>query len=259
MKMVITLNFKDKLKKTALTKNIEYINIISCEYENYNSVVVALLPYYAGEKESYISKYTMGEDYHILGKRVLESILKDLKIEDYKILVDVSPHNEKELALKAGLGVYGRNSLLINEKYGSYVFILTAFLNLNEAYPEQKIKHCINCGRCMDACPQKTIKEDKVIFENCLSHLTQKRNITLDEEKAVKKAKKVWGCDVCQDVCPLNKNASITPFYELKENLLLNLDGIDSLTNREFKEKYGKFSLSYKGKNILKRNINLIE
>ena len=251
-------NQLSNIKKVALKENIEYINVISHNGEKYNSVIVALFPYYAGEYDSYLSKYTRGMDYHRIGKLILEKITDNLGITDCEILIDVSPHNERLIALRAGLGVLGKNGLLINEKYGSFVFIGTVFLNLSDVYEESEINSCLNCGKCIKSCPFNAIKEDGIDYSLCLSHITQKRQITKEEENMIKEGKTVWGCDICQDVCPHNSKKLITPIKEFKENLLLSLDDIDSLSNKEFMKKYSLYSLAYKGKKILKRNINIV-
>lgn len=253
------MDFLKRLKEASLRRKIEYINAIPCDYEEYNSVIVGLIPYYAGETSSYFSKYTRGKDYHKLGRELLEDILNDLGISDFKIFVDVSPHNERNLALKAGLGVQGKNGLVINEKYGSYVFIMTAFFNTDEPLKEYKTASCINCKKCIDACPENALSDSGFDITKCISHITQKKQIEKWEENIIIKNKSAWGCDVCQDVCPLNKERMLTPFDALKENLLLEINDTDKLSNKKFKEKYGDYALSYKGKNIIKRNIELIK
>lgn len=253
------MDFKKRLKETALKENIEYINVISKNAEGYNSVITGLIPYYAGEHKSYFSKYTRGKDYHKLGREIFEKILTELGINEYKIYVDVSPYNEREIAIKSGLGVMGNNGLLINEKYGSYVFIVTAFVNLSKEYEEYPFEKCISCGICQKSCPQGAILENKIDYSKCLSHITQKKNITSEEELIIRRNGSAWGCDICQQVCPYNKEPKLTPIKELKEKLLLEMNDLNDLSNREFKEKYGYYALAYKGKNILKRNINLIK
>lgn len=253
------MDFEKRLKETALKENIEYINVISKDAEGYNSVIAGLIPYYAGDEKSYFSKYTRGKDYHKVGREIFEKILSELGVKDFKIYVDVSPYNEREIAIRAGLGVMGENGLLINEKYGSFVFIAIAFLNLSEKYEEYSYKSCISCGRCRKGCPVGAIGEDKICYEKCISHITQKKNITEAEEKIIAENNSAWGCDICQEVCPYNKEPEITPISEFKERLLFEMNDLDHLSNREFKEKYGYYALAYKGKNIIKRNINLIK
>ena len=107
----------DKIQKAAAEFNIEYIGSLPYNGEGFSSVVIALIPYYAGEADSYLSKYTRGKDYHQVGRRIMENILEKAGESEYKILIDVSPLDERNSALKAGLGVIGKNGLLINEKY----------------------------------------------------------------------------------------------------------------------------------------------
>lgn len=255
---MIELDIRNALKKAALKEKIEYINLISENYEGYNTVIAGLIPYYAGECDSYFSKYTRGMDYHKVGRRIFGNILSDLGISDYKIYVDISPYNERELALRCGLGVKGRNGLLINEKYGSYVFIAIALVNTDDVYENAPLKECIGCGECMKKCPTGALGGESICYEKCISQITQKRSITSAEEDIIRKNKTAWGCDCCQDVCPYNKKVSKTPILEFKERLLTHMNDLNTISNREFKEKYGCYALAYKGRNILKRNINLL-
>lgn len=248
---------KDKLKNIALKYNIEYSGLVSGDFGGYNTAFVCLLPYYCGNSDSYFSKYTRGKDYHKVGREILEKILSESGIEDFEIYVDVSPFNERELALKAGLGVRGKNGLVINEKYGSYVFIAIGLLNTSEFYNDCEVKECLNCGMCLKVCPAKAITEDRINYDICISAITQKRQITDEEALIIKENKTAWGCDICQDACPMNKHTVETPIREFKENLLLYMDDIDLLSNKDFIKKYGYYSLAYKGKKILKRNLDL--
>lgn len=250
----------EELKRIAKKHNIDYIACLPAkEKEGFSSVVIALIPYYSGEHFSPLSKYTQGRDYHKVGKKILSGILDEWGESDYEILIDVSPFDEKKLAYAAGLGYKGKNGLIITEKYGSFVFIATGFIKkeLSFSFPEKG--SCIGCNACVNACPAGAIKDNKILYENCLSHITQKRQITAKEEYMIAQNKKIWGCDVCQDVCPMNKNTAITPFSDFKENLLLDITDIDSLSQKEFKKKYGEFALAYKGKNVIARNIKIIE
>jgi len=248
----------DKIKKAAAEFNIEYIGSLPYNGEGFSSVVIALIPYYAGEADSYLSKYTRGKDYHQVGRRIMENILEKAGESEYKILIDVSPLDERNSALKAGLGVIGKNGLLINEKYGSYVFIATALIKRKITTAQVNIKECLNCGICVEKCPSGAINNEGIDYSVCISHLTQVNNISGDEEKLIASNGFAWGCDVCQDCCPMNKNAEITPFDAFKKDLLLKIDDINTLSQKEFKKKYKEYALAYKGRNIIRRNINLI-
>lgn len=249
----------EKLKEIALNHKVEYIALLPFyEKEGFSSVVVALLPYYSGEAHSRLSKYTRGKDYHKVGRKILSVILDEWGAKDYEILIDVSPFNEKKLAYEAGLGFRGRNGLIINEKYGSFVFIATALLKREVSCSYYVKGNCIGCNRCVNACPGGAIKEDGVDYSKCLSLITQKRSITPEEETLIKQNGKIWGCDVCQDCCPLNRKVPLTPFPDFAAELF-DITDIDSLSNKEFKLKYGEYSLAYKGKGIIARNIKLSE
>lgn len=249
----------ENLKKISKKHNIEYIACLPfSEREGFSSVIVALIPYYSGEAHSRLSKYTRGKDYHLVGKEILKEILDEWGEKDYEILIDVSPYNEKKLAYEAGLGFKGRNGLIINEKYGSFVFIATAFIKKEISFSYFKKGNCLGCNRCVNACPGGAISEYGVDYSKCLSLITQKKQITEEEEALISKNGKIWGCDVCQDCCPMNRKIPLTPFPEFLSTLF-DITDADSLSNKEFKRKYGEYSLSYKGKSIIARNIKLTE
>ncbi len=248
----------EELKKIALKHNIEYIACLPFkEKEGFSSVVIALIPYYAGEHISALSKYTRGRDYHKEGRDILSAVLNEWGETNYEILIDVSPFNEKQLAYDAGLGYKGKNGLIITEKYGSYVFIATAFIKRELSFSFSLKGNCTGCNACLNACPSGAIYDGKILYEKCLSYITQKRQINEDEEALIKKGGKIWGCDVCQDVCPMNKSVQLSPFYAFRENLLLDITDIDSLSQKEFKRKYNEYALAYKGKSIIARNIKI--
>ena len=248
------------LKESALKNKIEYAACLPAEgFSDYRSLFVILIPYYCGGRDSYFSKYTRGEDYHKFGRRLMEKILSDAGETDHKILIDASPLHELSLAYAAGLGKKGKNGLIINEKYGSYVFIATALLKTEAEFHSPPAGECLNCGRCVINCPGKAISENGIDYKKCLSLITQSSKIDEAQEKLIKECGSAWGCDICQDCCPMNENVSETPFEELKVDLLLNMDDINELSQKQFKEKYKNYALSYKGRNIIRRNINLLK
>lgn len=250
----------EELKRIALKHNIEYTACLPIDgREGFSSIVIALIPYYAGEHISPLSKYTRGRDYHKEGRKILSEILDEWGEKDYEILIDVSPLDEKKLAYSAGLGMMGKNGLIITEKYGSYVFIATALIKKECRLSYMPKGSCAGCGKCIESCPGNAITDGGIDYSKCLSAITQKKQISKEEEKLIKDNKKIWGCDACQDCCPLNRSASVTPFPAFKENLLLDIKDINTLSQKEFKRKYGEYALSYKGKGIIARNIKIIE
>lgn len=254
--------FFNDLKKEALAHQIEYIHILPFSWQEYKSVIVALLPYYAGEYFSCLSRYTRGLDYHTAGKEILNSILTPLAQRyrfSYRIYVDVSPLDERKLALEAGLGVLGKNNLVINEKYGSYCFIATAVTDLEVRTVPQTIESCIGCNACIRHCPGKAIGAEGVDYLRCLSRINQEKRISAEQESFISRQGFCWGCDICQTVCPYNRNPRISPIQAFTRELLLNISDIESLSNRTFQRKYGKYSFAYKGRTIVERNWKLIK
>lgn len=234
-------------------------NLIECRAknrlpDNAKSVIVACFPYYLG-KDAYInnniSKYAVVTDYHDVAINRLEEACKKLREiypgEDFVPFADNSPIPEVSAAVNAGLGVRGKNSLLITEKYGSYVFIGEIVTSLAVDNTESEIKSCINCGLCIKKCPSKAIGSNGIDGTKCLSAVTQKKGELFPEEIALmKECGCVWGCDVCQDSCPMNKNAAITEIEEFLKNPVAVLTNETPLEGRAY---------AWRGKKVTERNL----
>lgn len=235
--------------------------------ENVKSIIVCAFPYYNGESEkSNISKYCYGQDYHIVVKDILQKICDYLTEEipnfEFKYFADNGPLVDRHLAYLSGVGYFGINNNIITDEYGSYVFI-GYIMNNYEFTPDEPLpKTCIKCMKCVKYCPGNALLGNYGMNpKRCLSYITQKKGELTDEEvKLLKEEKKVFGCDICQDVCPHNKNIMITNINEFKENLItkLNYEEIDSISNKEFKRRYGNRAFSWRGRNIVKRNMDII-
>lgn len=230
--------------------------------KNYKECIVALFPYYCGYiEDSNISIYAHGKDYHIVIKEILLGVAADLELEDFDIHSDIGPEIERQLATQAGLCFVGKNGMCINSKYGSYFFIGYIACNADFEISQRDIGSCINCGKCIDACPGKALG-DRFIPDRCLSAITQKKgNLTSWEESLIKENGYVFGCDICQRVCPHNENAQKTPIDSFVKNRVttLCLEDIQSLTNKEFRAKYGDRAFSWRGKAVLERNLKILK
>jgi epoxyqueuosine reductase QueG len=167
----------------------------------------------------------------------------------FKGFSDHSPIAETYPASMAGLGVIGDMYQLINEKYGSHVFIGEIFTDLElESYDTVEPTFCTHCGACREACPSA---------ENCLSGITQKKGELSEKEIALIRASGiVWGCDVCRTVCPLNRNVALTPIEFFRSDLTERVteETIASMSKEEFKQR----AYSWRGKNTILRNIMLL-
>lgn len=230
---------------------------------NAKSIIVCLFPYAVDYEEgANISNYTYSIDYHIIARKKLAEISDFLsaKIDNFehKAFVDTGSLPDRHLAHLAGLGYYGINSHIINDKYGSYVFIGYILTNYSFEIDKPINKTCIRCGACVKECPGNAILGDFTINPHrCISYLTQKKgDLTEDEIAVIRKGKLVFGCDICQKVCPHNKTIEQTNMEELKQNLIyrINYDELLTISNKEFKKKYGDRAFSWRGKSILIRN-----
>lgn len=207
-----------------------------------------------------VSNHSMGIDYHKVLKERLEQLEKELSktytFNSYK-QVDSGDLYEKELARLAGFGYLGKNSLLINEKYGSYIFlgILVTDIKL-ENYSEEYVGSCKDCNICEISCPSGSILGDYRIDSSiCHSYLTQSK-IETDETKNIKYS---YGCDICQEVCPKNKGILKNKNKEFKPLITgFEKEKIENMSNKGFKRTYKDFSFSWVGKKVILRNIENI-
>ncbi len=215
--------------------------------ENANTVICFAFPYKVCEQPpENISRYAAVPDYHTVCGDQLKKIAVALCDENegysFEPFIDNSPIPEVAAAAAAGLGVVGKNGLLITEKYGSFVF-------LGEVVTDMPMKTdtlfdmCENCGICAAACPVGLNKS------RCLSALTQKKGVlTAEEEKKITDSGCIWGCDICQNVCPHNKNAENTQ----------NADFISGYRNRyKSGEDISGRAFAWRGEKVIKRNAEL--
>lgn len=221
--------------------------------EGSKSVIVYLFPYWLGEeyyKNSNVSKYAVPDDYHIIAGKYLSEITEKLREEypenKFEYFCDNSPINEVKAAVLAGLGVKGKNSLLINPTYGSFCFIGEIVTDNVFEYSEESNGECLNCSLCIKKCPSGAIGTKGVNVELCLSDITQRKGLlTAESINNIKESGCVWGCDVCQDVCPMNKNIKLSPVKEFYDTAIPVFESGDSIENRAF---------AWRGKKVIERN-----
>jgi epoxyqueuosine reductase len=233
-------------------------------FKDYKSALVILVPYTSGKNEKknitendfYLSTCSWDIDYHTVINEILTKVKHLLENKGYKakIFVDNNILDERYMAYEAGLGYYGKNNLLFNDKYGSYFFIGILLTNASFKYKRKLDKKCLECNLCVNSCPTGALSKDMILDGNkCLSYLNQKKNISEKEEKYFNNC--IYGCDICQDVCPLNK-------YDYKE--IFNFTGKE-IVKLEDKNKFIKMfdnnfknsSCYWRKKELFERNINL--
>lgn len=181
--------------------------------KNAKSILLCVFPYKVkDDSPQKISRYAAVPDYHNVCGEYLEKAKKALKEKfpqnEFEVFIDNSPIPEVFAAANAGLGVFGQNGLLINQKYGSYVFIGEIVTDL-ELEAQGEFSLCCQCGMCKSVCP---VGQDK---QNCLSKISQKKGELEETEKALLLQNGImWGCDICAESCPENKNARNTYITE---------------------------------------------
>lgn len=239
--------------------------------EDSKSVISLLLNYFPEETqtdESYkISKYAYGTDYHYVIKDKLKELYEYIQTEigevGGRMFVDSAPVMDKAWAKKSGLGWIGKNSNLIHPKHGSFFFIAELILDL-ELEEDGPIKdYCGRCTKCIDACPTEAIVEPYVVDgSKCISYLTiELKDAMIPGEFKDKMDNWMFGCDVCQDVCPWNRfsKAHNEPAFFPHENLLkMNKTDWDDLTEEVFRELFKNSAVKRTKFNGLTRNIKII-
>ncbi|HZX59412.1 MAG TPA: tRNA epoxyqueuosine(34) reductase QueG [Mucilaginibacter sp.] len=215
-----------------------------------------------------ISKYAYGEDYHQVIKSKLKTLLETIneKIGEVngRAFVDSAPVLDKAWAKKAGLGWIGKNTNLINTKTGSFFFLAELIVDIELEYDvPATADHCGTCTRCIDACPTEAIVAPYVVDgSRCISYLTIELKNEIPQEFRGKMDNWIFGCDVCQDVCPWNKFSVLNheAAFQPNENLLvMNQSDWEDITEETFKKVF-KNSAVKRTKFIgLKRNIDFLK
>lgn len=239
-------------------------------------ILVVLFPYLADQydERANLSLYCRGRDYHALVPRYLDPVGEAAKevLGDgfsYHAYADTGPYRDRELALQAGLGFIGRSQMLINERYGTYFFI--AYLVLSAPVPADKVwerldpgvleVQCKECGRCSKVCPGKVLPpEGNYDWSRCRSAITQKKGELSEEELRIfYKDRLIFGCDLCQTVCPYNQQAQPSSIPEFTEDRIdfLTLEDLEGLSRKAFLQKYPERAFTWRGPEVLRRNLRL--
>jgi epoxyqueuosine reductase QueG len=243
-------------------KYLEYIHQKGPKkYKDMKSLIVFIYPFSNTlVKGKYLpAKFAYGKDYHQEVKELIEDAIEDLKLTNYEIKVDVSSLKEKTCAYLAGLGLIGKNSLLINEKYGSYIAIGIVITDevFNEYDRPIEGDYCKDCNRCIKACPNKALSSDGLDKKKCLSYLNQSKST---DYLFFDKMKYLYGCDICQDVCPYNKikDYGLESFL-IDEEAYLSLEELKSMDEKEYLEKYQDKTFNWIGYLPMVRNLLVLK
>jgi epoxyqueuosine reductase len=214
-----------------------------------------------------ISRYAWGKDYHLIIWEMLsdfESKLLELEPE-LKTLsyVDTGPVMDKVWAVKAGLGWMGKHTNVINKDIGSWIFLANIITNYEFEYSEIIADHCGTCTACIDACPTNAIIDEYLVDSNkCISFLTIENKEEINNEFKGKFDNWIFGCDICQDVCPWNikfaEQTAIKEFHPINGETEIELQKILEMNDEEFKERFSVSPVKRAKLKGLKRNAEFI-
>lgn len=253
-------------------------------FPHFKIAIVFLFPYQktlAANNKLKIADYVFAfgdEDYHkVLPQRIKQffSIL-GITEEHYQTVVDTAPILERDLAYRAGLGWFGKNSMLLNKKFGSYFLIASAIFNVEldvqsnpflHSHNNIELDHCGNCRACIDACPTKAILDDKRQIETtlCISSYTIElfngdKVAPLGSESTAE----VFGCDICQTVCPWNNKIAFTSNDKMEKSLLAEkfyhadvntiISSLESMSKRSFKKTFAHTAMARTGRDSVTKN-----
>ncbi len=231
------------------------------------SIVVVLKNYYTDHRHTSpgkISRYAWGDDYHDVVGSGLRTMLERIRLEvpgaDGKACVDTAPMMDKAWAVRAGLGWLGKHSNVITRDLGSWVFIGELILDLELEYDTGEIAdHCGSCTACLDACPTDAIVEPYIVDSaKCISYATiEHRGEQLPAEVASRLEGWLYGCDICQDVCPWNRFEKPTPDARFEPRLgQTSLDpvAILDMEHPEYVERFRRSAVKRAKLSGLKRN-----
>jgi epoxyqueuosine reductase len=227
-----------------MERNIELRFNPSLIFDGYKSMIVVALNYFNDSETEgiapYISDYAYGRDYHKTIKGMLKKLSSFLAEKGIKsrAFTDSAPVLEKYFAQKAGIGWLGKNGLIINKKLGSMFFLGELLVDIDLGNSQEMENYCGKCTKCIESCPTNAIVEERVIDSNqCISYLTIEQKEIIPKTIKKKIPNLIFGCDICQKVCPWNKKAQknkISDFnFRYKK---LNLEKLSTFTKEEFEE-----------------------
>ena len=251
-------HFDKRLNPTLLVDGAK--SVISLSYNYFPKVKIDEINNFK------ISKYAYGEDYHEVIKDILKNMVAELQEEigefGFRVFVDSAPVLEKAWARKSGLGWVGKNANLITKKHGSFYFLAEIICDLELEYDLAVTDHCGSCRACVDACPTQAIVSDRIVDgSKCISYATIELKNEIPDYFNGKMDDWMFGCDVCQDVCPWNRFSAPT----LQEKFAPNFHKLNfrknewkELTQELFSEIFKKSAVKRTKFSGLMRNINLL-
>jgi epoxyqueuosine reductase len=257
--------FEDRFDLVGLISSDRYFSVskdkgLKLKKHDFPSIIVLGLSYpkrlmKSDQEKAYASFYTFGQDYHTVMQNRIHEVMKNFNCQ-YSANVDNHPYDERLAAEIAGLGFKGKNQLVINSEYGSYLFLGMVFIDV--VFQNEVILNidngCGDCSICIDACPTKALSEQGYEIEKCISAFNQTKKSFSAEEIKVNYC--LFGCDICQMVCPKNVSikSKVHPEFQLSGKEGVRFFDLFTSSEKEFRAKYNDMAYLWKGKTILMRN-----
>ena len=237
-----------------MERNIEKRRDVKELFPDSKSVISLGLNYYSDAKPSIpqghgkISRYAWGKDYHLVIWDKLADLVERIQTVEPEFsaisYVDTGPVMDKVWAVKSGLGWMGKNTNVINPDFGSWFFIANIICNIDFSESVEISDHCGTCTSCIDVCPTNALQPYSLDARKCISFLTIENKGEINREFAGKMDNWLFGCDVCQDVCPWNRSfaleTNITDFKPTANGKSLALDEVLEMTAENFKAKFSE-------------------
>lgn len=286
----------DRYQKWLALGNASYLSYLTDErslkrksllevFPNFQSALVFIFPYkksHPGNNSLKMADYVLAfedQDYHHVLPQKIKGLLSSLdwsKDLEYKITVDTAPILDKDLAYRAGLGWFGKNSLLINKHFGSYFLIASAIFEVKLLYENQNVQedkvyqtdHCGSCRACIDACPTQAISETNRQIEvaKCISSYSIE---LFTAEKIAPQGSEfsaeIFGCDICQSICPWNSKIDFQDQAQLKDSLVVKtfltdaaeniVNNLQTMSKRGFRKMFAHTPIGRTGRDSLIKNI----
>jgi epoxyqueuosine reductase len=255
-----------------MERNLEKRKDLKLIFSEARSVISLGLNYYTKHHHSdnktsgKVSRYAWGKDYHLIIWSMLDELESELKKVDPHFesisYVDTGPVMDKAWAVRAGLGWLGKHTNVINREIGSWFFIANIISNYDFEYSEAVADFCGSCNACIDACPTDAIIPEYVVNANkCISYLTIENKAEIPDEFRGQFENWLFGCDICQDVCPWNIKFQVESAVKdfQPRNIEFQPDEVLSMNPEEFRERFKDSPIKRAKLDGLKRNAEFLK
>ena len=256
-----------------MERNLEKRKDVRLILPEAKSIISLGMNYYTGHEHSNaedfgkVSRYAWGKDYHLIIWEKLDQLIRQLREIDHtfeaKTYVDTGPVMDKAWAVRSGIGWLGKHSNVISRRGGSWFFIATVITNYDFTTSPIVNNFCGSCTACIDACPTSALVQDYVVDANkCISYLTIENKGEIDKSLSGKFDNWIFGCDICQEVCPWNKKFSTETnekeFHPKEGNEEIALESVENMSEESFKQKFAESPILRTKLKGLKRNAEFL-